>query len=469
MGIGALDYKKGGSGLNINGIIEDYYVYAGENVNAGDFVEFINGIAGKSTGTSEDTSTGTGNLNTSIYIKAIELDEKRVLVSYKKSDYLYGVVCSISGVSITIGTHTKLSDNAYSGYCLAPVLIAKDKVFIAHTCTSSYSLYGIVCTINGTTITAGTDTSFGITVKYDSSTGVSAALLSEDKVFITYSYGSSTYLYGTVCTITDTTPAIGSKVKLNTSSGIGKYHSTITLPNGNVFLACGNGTMRGIVCTISGTTITAGTHTALTSTTNSCTGNISTVLLENSNVFVAYCSGSSSQYYLHGIVCSISGTTVAGGTITELSPATYSGDKLSATALYGNKVFIAHGRSSSYKLYGVVCSISGLSITTGADTSLGVSIYDGGEPGISAVRLNNGTVFLAHTVSDTRAMFAQIWGIDEENNIPTNEVTVAEYETQVRPATTLPCKGVAKSSGEGGDETAHNEQVSIYVPELGVK
>ena len=41
MGEAFLDYKKGRAGLDINGIIEDYYVYAGENVNAGDFVEFV--------------------------------------------------------------------------------------------------------------------------------------------------------------------------------------------------------------------------------------------------------------------------------------------------------------------------------------------------------------------------------------------------------------------------------------------
>ena len=47
MGQGAIDYIGVKGGLDINGIIESYYVYAGENISAGDFVEFVNGVAGK--------------------------------------------------------------------------------------------------------------------------------------------------------------------------------------------------------------------------------------------------------------------------------------------------------------------------------------------------------------------------------------------------------------------------------------
>lgn len=42
----------------------------------------------------------------------------------------------------------------------------------------------------------------------------------------------------------------------------------------------------------------------------------------------------------------------------------------------------------------------------------------------------------------------------------------AETETQVRKATALPCAGVAKTSGVGGDETGHNQKVKIYVPDI---
>lgn len=46
MGIAKL-YGQKASGTNINGILKDYHAYAGENISAGDLVEYINGIASK--------------------------------------------------------------------------------------------------------------------------------------------------------------------------------------------------------------------------------------------------------------------------------------------------------------------------------------------------------------------------------------------------------------------------------------
>lgn len=50
MGIAKL-YNQSGSGGKINGIIEDYYVYAGEKVEKGDFVELLTGSNGDETET----------------------------------------------------------------------------------------------------------------------------------------------------------------------------------------------------------------------------------------------------------------------------------------------------------------------------------------------------------------------------------------------------------------------------------
>ena len=40
-------YGQNKGGMSINGIIKDYYAYAGENISAGDLVEYVNGIASK--------------------------------------------------------------------------------------------------------------------------------------------------------------------------------------------------------------------------------------------------------------------------------------------------------------------------------------------------------------------------------------------------------------------------------------
>ena len=51
MGTAKLYSQSGGSGFKINGIIEDYYVYAGETVEKGDFVELLTGSNGAETET----------------------------------------------------------------------------------------------------------------------------------------------------------------------------------------------------------------------------------------------------------------------------------------------------------------------------------------------------------------------------------------------------------------------------------
>ena len=90
-------YNQISNGIKINGIIEDYYAYAGENISAGDFVEFVNGIASKTNyGESADTQLCTANYTGEV-ISAIALDENRVFIahSYATDRHLYGIVCMI--------------------------------------------------------------------------------------------------------------------------------------------------------------------------------------------------------------------------------------------------------------------------------------------------------------------------------------------------------------------------------------
>ena len=85
------------TGITPNGIIESYYAYAGENISAGDFVQFING-AGETIdyGTSVDTQVNTGK-NTSKIMSAAELSDNRVFITYgNDSTYLYGVIITIN-------------------------------------------------------------------------------------------------------------------------------------------------------------------------------------------------------------------------------------------------------------------------------------------------------------------------------------------------------------------------------------
>lgn len=446
-------YGQNKGGMSINGIIKDYYVYAGENISAGDLVEYINGVASKTDyGVSEDIAIDNTNEQTGYAISAVKLDENRVFIahSYGSSYYLYGVVVTVNGASIEMSTDTAIESYSYAGHKISVCLLSKDKVFIAHSRSSDYNLYGIVVTIDSTTITKGTNTN--LETGSEEGYRISALALDENRVFIAHSSGSSTrHLYGMLCTISGTTITAGTDTAIVSKTNAGYTISTCLLPNGNVFIAHSYGSnyyLYGIVCSISGTTITKGSDTAIVSSNNSGY-TISAVTLEDNKVFIAHSHTSNTSGFLYGIVCTISGATITVGIDTELCRKIYAGEKISAIALSEDKVFIAHQYGGSRYLYGTVCTISETTITVGTVTDL-ISVSYAGYT-ISSLLLNNGVIFVAHNNSDSYYLNAQIFAIDE-NNIPTNNVTATEYETQVRKVTTAQFDGIAKTSGEGSSE-----------------
>lgn len=467
MGIGALNYQGVKSGLKLNDVIEEFkYVYQGQQIKAGDFVEYVNGIAGEvNCGTSEDTALSTSDYAGS-GISAVALDDNRVFVAhnYSSSYHLYGMIVTIDGATITKGTDTALSTFGYTGETISAVLLPSGNVFIAHRYSSSSYLYGMVVTIDGTAITAGADTQLG-TNSYRG-LAISSCLMPNGNVFIAYEGTANGYLYGMVCSILGTGVSKGTETLIaNKYKYEGSKISVCLLPNGNVFIAHSEGSsynLNAIVCTIDGTVITAGTDTQLETTTYA-SFQVYARALENGNVFIVH--SKTSDYYLYVMVVTINGTAITAGTDTQLGTSTCSGGTMSVVALDENKAFIAHqygNLASGAHLYGMICTISETVVTVGTDTALNTNAYTGYR--ISPLLLPNGIIFAAHSYSSSYYLYAQIWGIDEANNIPTNEISIPEYEQQVKLATEPPFDGIALSNGVGGTATAHNEAVRIAKP-----
>lgn len=455
-----------GGGMNINGIIKDYYVYAGENISTGDLVEFINGVAGKTDyGESVDTDLVSSKYAGYI-ISAVVLDENRVFIAHSVSTsyFLHGVVVTINNTEITLGIDTELSDTSYKGKGISAIALDENRVFIAHNQNDNTQyLFGMVVTIDGTIITVGTDTELNTAM---SNTGItpSTCLLPNGNVFIAHDYSdSSHYLYGMVVKISNTEITKGTDTAIAASTNAGFIKSTCLLSNGNVFIAHSYGTnyyLYGIVVSIDGTTITKGSDTVISNSTNNTGYRISAVALDDSRVFIAYAHTDGSSY-LYGIVCTISGTTITKGTETLIAHEIRAAYTIETIKLDDSRVFIAHSYTSSMYLYGIVCTISDMTITPGVDTCMNNSVIYATNT-MKPLMLNNGTILLAHSYSTDYYLYAQIFGIDYDNNIPTNQITITEYETQVRKATTAQFDGVARTSGAGGDDTGHKDLVSIW-------
>jgi hypothetical protein len=450
MGIAKL-YGQKASGTNINGIIKDYHAYAGENISAGDLVEYINGIASTETETSVDTKLSATSKAGECF-SAVKLDENRVFVAHKygSDEYLYGVVAKIVDATITVGTDTAIVSESSTASVISAVLVSTNTVFIAHNQPSYLYLYGIVVTIDDMTITAGTNTRI-ISTRYAGSI-ISAITLSDNKVLIGHcnSTGSSGHLTITICTISGTTISAGTSTEVSSTAYTCNVISIAKINTNKVFIAHSYGSdyyLYGMVVSISGTTVTAGTDTPISTTAKSGVYN-SLCLLQDGNIFIVH---PMTSYVLYGIVCTVSGTTITKGTDTQLNSLT-ANHRMKAVALKDNKVFIAHNNGNNatdYYLNGMIISINGMAITVGSDTALNLSVLAGRE--ILPLLLDNGTIFIAHSYSSSYHLYAQIFGINEANNIPTNNVTIVEYETQVRKTTTSKFDGVAKEIVLGGE------------------
>jgi hypothetical protein len=219
---------------------------------------------------------------------------------------------------------------------------------------------------------------------------VSAAKIDTNKVFVAHRNGN--YLYGAVCTISGTDITVGTDTMLSDVNNSYYNASAVTLGTDKVFVAHRNGDyLYGVVCTISNTTITAGVDTQLSDATGSYTS-ASAAALGSDKVFVAHQGPDGNS--LCGIVCAISGTTITVGNDKELSSGagTVSSDYASAVALGTGKVFVAHRYGSFF--HGIVCAISGTTVIPGADAALSSDYTT--YTYASTVALDSNNVFIAH-------------------------------------------------------------------------
>jgi hypothetical protein len=356
-------------------------VPAGEDLTAGQLVDIINNKAYSHDSQVDDffKLNSLSNFGTSAAAVLISSGSFFVAYSEYNGSQVCGFVCTISGQTITQGTGVALtttSSIANNG-SICCNLLSPNSVFVAYG-NETATLFGVVITISGQTITQGVATQLTTVAKDPSLIAiVSTTALSATSVFTAYgSNADSGNLYGVVNTISGQTITQGVATQLTTVANIlGGYVSTLALSSTSVFTAYGNNTtsnyLYGVVNTISGQTITQGVATQLTTVANALGGAVSCVALSSTSVFTAY-QNSTTSYYLYGVVNTISGQTITQGVATQLTTvANILSGYFSTLALSSTSVFTAYAnQTNSYYLYGVVNTISGQTITQGVATQL---------------------------------------------------------------------------------------------------
>lgn len=422
--------QSGGS-AKINGIIEEYKVASGGNVNAGDFVRFLSDY----TETGEITDKEI--INSKIYkMSATALSNSKIFIAYKRIDSngVYGIVCAINGVTITVGTETQLTNASTSGDYISITNLSNDKVFVASKNSgSSGSISGIFCTVNNNLITVKATTSIS---SYGDSVSVTA--LSNDKVFITYTYTNSKNPYGVICTINNTSITKGTETKLSTNTGYGEL-LVLTLSENKVYIACGYSSSK-LICIINGTTITAGNIQAVGLSYNSATSSI--VALSDNKVLELMRNSS----IINAQICTINETSITAGETTQLSIEAGTSGNVSATVLSNDKVFISYSYKSDFLLYGMLCTINETSIT--ADTNIKLSSNTESGYRTLAIALSESQIAVIHFDNNTNRY---VYGIILD--YPINLVKTITSSTER-------IEGVAKTGGNAG------ETIKAYKPNI---
>ena len=306
--LGGVDVAKSTGIEVVNGIIEQYKAST-STISANSFVEFVNSMNTGTDTTLVDVSSSYPSTS------AVLIDTNKVFIAHRSDSnyYLNGIVCTISGTSITTGSDTTLVSKDSSREAITIALIENNKVFIAHrngggSSGINHYLNGIVCTISGTSITTGSDTTLVSVV--NSEYGASAVLIDTNKVFVAHSDGAITYLNGIVCTISGTTITAGTDTSLVLVASSYNNASAVLIDTNKVFIAHRsdgtNNYLNGIICTISGTTITAATDTTLVSSANAYSS-ANAVLANTNKVFIAHRSDGTNNY-LNGIIVDLTPT-----------------------------------------------------------------------------------------------------------------------------------------------------------------
>lgn len=141
-----------GGGSRINGVIEEYVVANGENINAGDFVRYINKEIGNPI--SDDTGyVNRYNYSSSQITSAITLSNDKVFIVYLQSQSLYGIIAIIDGNEISLGDPIQLDSDTYSFNMYNLARINDFGVMISFGRTSNYYPFYMVCSIDGLNIT----------------------------------------------------------------------------------------------------------------------------------------------------------------------------------------------------------------------------------------------------------------------------------------------------------------------------
>lgn len=443
MGIGALNYQGVKSGIKLNDIIEEFkYAYKGQEIKAGDFVNYINGIAGKTEVASTPLSLGTTEYS---YDTACLVDDNTVLIAYgNSSSYGYLNVVTIDNGVLKVGT--RVTYRSTSTVYMGAVKIAKNRACVFYKPGGNGATYGVVVQVNGTVPSV----LYSITVGGSRSTTMSKSYyrIADNKIFCTYNKDNrNSYYYALVISFGDTSATMGTEVSSYYTQHAAQLTPTKYLCTGSSY---------ALIATVSGTTVTLGNkqqHSSGNITTRAL--GLCTALDENRAIvgFAPYVNGNNGTIGV--TICSVNGTTLTFGTIFNVFSGSY---PTTMDLLETNKIFATQQYTTK------ILTISGTTITAGTSytTQIDSTNFSISQHGVAVLDKNRAFTIGYKGSATSGTVYSYLLGIND--TVISNNIISDAYEQQVTLATQPPFDGIALSNGVGGDDTAHNQQVKIAMP-----
>jgi hypothetical protein len=421
-----------GGGSKINGIIESYKVKAGENISAGEFVDYIN---------SQDLTLSSPVVFNNSYTssaRAISLSSEKIVIVYGSLVTVPNgtasaptvIVGIISGSSISFGEPTVFASNGTSK--ISAVALGSDKIVVSYRDNANSGRgTSIIGTVDGLSVSFGIPTIFdnAITDTNYSSANISLTALSSDKIVVGYSNnGSSNHGTAIVGTITGLTISFGSPIVFN--SAITSDIATVALDSDKIVVSYRNGGnsyySTAIVGTINELSVSFG-DPIIYDNNNGFSGNM--ISLNNNKIIIGY-TRIDSSYYGTSIVGTVSGSSISFGT-PVIYNTTGSGAGIIAV-LSSNKIIAAYNNyANAYRNEYIIGTVDGSSISWSGPTPFGNSFNFL----LSLDLLGNNKILIIYGSGNPGGRGFYIIGEFEKLLIPATEDVF----------------GVAKKKGTGGD------------------
>lgn len=355
-------------------------------------------------GTPQTIITGSATL----YGQCLKITDSTILFASRESGYNNIVAGSVSGTVITLGTVIPYSLVATGGVLNLGLLDANTAILTYVTTAAPTAVTNaILINISGTTLSLRNP----IVDTTANNAGNSIVRLDDNTIFVAWqNLQLMTYVYGMVGIIANGIITYGNKTTLCTAetpqSGNNNF-DICALSATDVFLAYTENatTIKAVVCSVSGTTITPNTAASIT-TASLANKLISTIMLTSTLAVIGYSSTATAGF---AVACTISGTTITAGSVTSINSI------ISATPIYIKKLsttsFLAVTSATGSDLRVRACTISGTTITAGSKVSM-------------VLRSNTANCVDIVALDTTHAVI--MWRQDDTNAVYARPMTIAD-------------------------------------------